>query len=88
MLLESLEARRERIRTQAGKCFLEVLKPARTQTQQVAQEQDCPAFADDIERPGNGAFQVIAGGHFFHSKGEWALVQERVLTSYLIVTIY
>src|SRR5258708_38100630 len=50
VLLERLEPQRQRIRTDGRQGLLEVLEFARTMQQKLAQDEDRPALADDLER--------------------------------------
>ena len=50
---ELLQAGRQDARCQARQGSLEVLKAARAEAEEIAQDQQRPAVANDIERPGD-----------------------------------
>jgi len=60
---EALQPGGQRIRADAGERLLEILELARPFEQQVAQDQDRPALADDVECAGNRAPHVIGRGY-------------------------
>src|SRR5215468_246143 len=62
-VLELLEPRRQRVRADAAERLFEVAEFARSLQEQVAQEQDGPAVADDVERARDRAFQSITLCH-------------------------
>jgi hypothetical protein len=43
--------------------MLQILEPPWTLQGQVAQDQQAPAFADDVEGAGNGAIEIGVSGH-------------------------
>lgn len=51
VLLKYLEAGRQGVRANSRQRALEVLKLARTLKNEIAQDQHCPAVADNIQRP-------------------------------------
>jgi len=62
-LLEPLQPRGQRIRADAGQRPLEILEFPRSFEQQVAQDQDRPALADDVDRTGDRTVHVVIGRH-------------------------
>ena len=71
VLLELLQARRQRVRTRADERFLKILESARTVEKQVAQHEDRPPIPDDVERAHHGTEFRIANRHFIYCRREW-----------------
>src|SRR5271169_2410005 len=63
VLLQRLEPGRQGVRTHSGKRALQVMKLARALKNEVTQDQNGPAVADDIERPGNRTELRVVDGH-------------------------
>src|SRR5438067_7720915 len=61
--LEPLQPGGQRIGADAGQRMLEILESARPLEQQVAQDQDRPALADDVERAGDRAAHIVIRNH-------------------------
>src|SRR5215831_2848868 len=81
-----LEARRERIRRNAGQRLLEVLEPPRPVQEEVPQHQDRPALADEVERAGDrAALLSIRPSHGRKNNGLTFYLQ---VTSVLLVTTH
>ena len=57
--LHVFEARRERVRRDAGQRFLEVLESPRPVQEEITQHQDRPALADEVERAGDRAALLL-----------------------------
>src|ERR1700733_8237073 len=58
-IFEALQSSGQCVRADACERALEVLKLARPADNEVAQDQDRPSFADDIERAGDRAAHII-----------------------------
>jgi hypothetical protein len=58
-----LQSSRQNTRRQARKCGLEILESSRFVEEQITQNQDSPAVADDIEGPSDWAFESVLSGH-------------------------
>src|SRR5262249_22028307 len=63
VLLHQLELLRQHVRRNAGERILQVLEAAWS-TQQIADDQQGPALADQLERFGNRTSLSIQPGHF------------------------
>src|SRR5262249_33818823 len=54
-VLQSLQPRRQRVRAQADKRLLELMKFTRPEADELPNNENGPSFADHIERPGDWA---------------------------------
>jgi hypothetical protein len=63
VLLKCLEPGRQGVWTHSGKRVLKVLKFARALENEVAQDQNGPAIADNIERSGYGTELRVVDSH-------------------------
>jgi len=60
---EPLQPAGQGIGADAGERVLEILELARSVEQQVAQNQNRPALADDVDRAGDRTAQVVIRSH-------------------------
>src|SRR4051812_26634333 len=88
VLFEPLEPGRQRVRADARERAFEILELAASPEQQVAQYQDRPALADDVERAGDRTVHVVRRGHPPDIGGRGFRVNKFVVTCKMVITIY